>query len=168
MSISYQPQNGRPVVRSIQVTPQWVANTVKTAATQPAAPVSYSVTVTDSGDAGTPTSVGTPSRNINRSGTPQLFISWQADDPDSDKLIYSVWYRAEDEYMWKLLKRDIAENTLLQEARSCRRALLLPCRRLGPAGQQCRFGQGRRIDQPAGPGRSDPAATDAGHSAPHR
>jgi hypothetical protein len=116
VSISYQPQNGRPVVRSIQVTPQWIANTQKTAAAQPAAPVSYSVTVTDSGDSGTPTSGGTPTQNINRSGTPQLFIAWQADDPENDKLVYSVWYRAEDEYMWKMLKRDLNENTLLQEA----------------------------------------------------
>ncbi|MBI5083194.1 MAG: hypothetical protein HZB13_01150 [Acidobacteria bacterium] len=115
VSVSYQPQNGRPVVRSIQVTPQWVAAAQKTAAAASPAPVSYSITVTDSGDAAG-TSSGTPTQNVNRSGSPQLFISWQADDPDSDKLVYTLSYRAEDERDWKQLKADLAENTLMQEA----------------------------------------------------
>jgi hypothetical protein len=115
VSLSYQPQNGRPVVRSIQVTPQWVAAAGK-AAVQAPAPVSYSITVTDSGDAGGATSSGTPTQNINRSGGQQLYISWQADDPDNDKLVYSVWYRAEDEREWKLLKDNHQENVLVQEA----------------------------------------------------
>ncbi|QOY86874.1 Vgb family protein [Paludibaculum fermentans] len=115
VSVSYQPQNGRPVVRSVQVTPQWVASAQKTAAAAPQTPISYSITVTDSGDAGTATSSGTPTQNISRSGTPQLFIAWQADDPDGDKLIYSLWYRAEDEVTWKLLKSEIADNTYMQE-----------------------------------------------------
>nr|WP_321476434.1 hypothetical protein [uncultured Paludibaculum sp.] len=115
VSLSYQPQNGRPVVRSVQVTPQWVASTQKTAAAAPQTPISYSITVTDSGDAGTATSSGTPTQNISRSGIPQLFIAWQADDPDGDKLVYSLWYRAEDEANWKLLKSEINDNTYMQE-----------------------------------------------------
>lgn len=115
VSVSYQPQNGRPVVRSVQVTPQWVASAQKTAAAAPQTPVSYSITVTDSGDSGAATSSGTPTQNISRSGTPQLFIAWQADDPDGDKLIYSLWYRAEDEQTWKLLKSEISDNTYMQE-----------------------------------------------------
>jgi sugar lactone lactonase YvrE len=115
VSVSYQPQNGRPVVRSVQVTPQWVASAQKTAAAAPQTPISYSITVTDSGDSGTATSSGTPTQNISRSGTPQLFIAWQADDPDGDKLIYSLWYRAEDEQTWKLLKSEISDNTYMQE-----------------------------------------------------
>lgn len=116
VSLSYQPQNGRPVVRSVQVTPQWVASAAKTAATTaPQAPIAYSITVTDSGDAGTATSPGTPTQNINRSGVPQLFIAWQADDPEGDKLVYSLWYRAEDENNWKLLKSEITDNSYMQE-----------------------------------------------------
>lgn len=115
VSVSYQPQNGRPVVRSVQVTPQWVPSAQKAAVAAPQTPISYSITVTDSGDAGTATSNGTPTQNINRSGTPQLFIAWQADDPDGDKLVYSLWYRAEDEENWKLLKSEINDNTYMQE-----------------------------------------------------
>ena len=117
VAVSYQPQNSRPVVRSVQVTTQWVAATQKgISAPAPAAPISYSITVTDSGDAANTPSSGTPTQNINRSGAPQLFISWQADDPDNDRLLYSVFYRAEDERDWKLLKFDLSDNTYLHDA----------------------------------------------------
>jgi len=116
VAVSYQPQNSRPVVRSVQVTPQWVPTPQKSAAPAQPAPVAYSITVTDSGDAGSGTSSGTPTQSVSRSGVPQLFISWQADDPDNDRLIYALYYRAEDEHEWKLLKPDLAENTLMQES----------------------------------------------------
>ncbi len=117
VSLSYQPQNSRPVVRSVQVTTQWAAATAKSAsAPAPAAPISYSITVTDSGDAANAPSGGTPTQTINRSGAPQLFISWQADDPDSDRLLYAVSYRAEDEREWKTLKVELLDNTYLHDA----------------------------------------------------
>ncbi|GIU74427.1 MAG: hypothetical protein KatS3mg004_1514 [Bryobacteraceae bacterium] len=117
VAISYQPQNGRPVVRSIQVTPQWAAAQTKpaTAAQSSSSSVSYSITVTDTGDAGQSTSSGTPTQTVSRTGTQQIYISWQADDPDGDPLIYSVYYRGEDEREWKLLKADFRENTLQQD-----------------------------------------------------
>ncbi|MBI4893774.1 MAG: hypothetical protein HY821_24360 [Acidobacteria bacterium] len=116
VALSYQPRNGRPTVRSVQVTPQWVASQQKAATPAAAAPTSFSITVTDSGDAASPTSAGTPTQTVNRSGSPQLYISGQADDPDGDKLTYAVYYRAEDEREWKLLKADLTDNTLLQDA----------------------------------------------------
>ena len=115
VSLSYQPQNGRPVVRSVQVTTQWVAATQKGSSPAPA-PVSYSITVTDSGESAGAPSAGTPTQNITRSGSPQLFISWQADDPDNDRLLYSISYRAEDERDWKLLKFDLVDNTYTHDA----------------------------------------------------
>lgn len=116
VAVSYQPQNGRPVVRSIQVTPQWTAVQAKPAAPSQPASVAYSITVTDSGDAGQSTSSGTPTQTVSRSGMQQLYLSWQADDPDGDTLLYSLYYRGEDEREWKLLKADIRENTFQQEA----------------------------------------------------
>jgi hypothetical protein len=115
VAVSYQPQNGRPVVRTIQVTPQWIAAQAKpsTPAQQPS--VAYSITVTDSGDAGQTTSAGTPTQTVSRTGTQQLYISWQADDPDGDTLIYSLYYRGEDEHEWKLLKADLRENSFQQD-----------------------------------------------------
>lgn len=115
VGITYQPQNTRPAVRSISVTPQWTALPGKTVAGAPAT-AAYSITVTDSGDAAAATSAGTPTQAVERSGHPQIVISWQADDPDSDKLVYGVYFRGEDERVWKPLKENLTENTLLQDA----------------------------------------------------
>ena len=40
-------------------------------------------------------------------------ITWQAEDPDGDQLLYSLYFRGEDEREWKLAKGDLSENTLL-------------------------------------------------------
>jgi hypothetical protein len=40
-------------------------------------------------------------------------VTWQADDPDGDRLLYSLYFRGEDEKEWKLLRANIAENSLL-------------------------------------------------------
>jgi sugar lactone lactonase YvrE len=115
VAVSYQPQNGRPVVRSIQVTPQWAAAQAKPAAPAQQSSVAYSITVTDTGDTGQSTSSGTPTQTVSRTGMQQLYLSWQADDPDGDTLIYSLYYRGEDEREWKLLKADLRENTFQQD-----------------------------------------------------
>jgi sugar lactone lactonase YvrE len=116
VSISFQPQNNRPTVRSVQVTPQWIPTAQKPAQPQQAqAQTSYSITVTDSGDAQA-AATGTPTQNLARSGSPQLYVSWQADDPDGDRLVFALYYRAEDEREWKLIKADLTENIFQQEA----------------------------------------------------
>jgi sugar lactone lactonase YvrE len=115
VALSYQPQNGRPVVRSIQVTPQWAAAQAKPAAPAQQSSVAYSITVTDSGDTSQSTSSGTPTQTVSRTGMQQLYLSWQADDPDGDTLIYTLYYRGEDERDWKLLKADLRENTFQQD-----------------------------------------------------
>ena len=43
-------------------------------------------------------------------------IYWQADDPDGDRLIYSLYFRGEDETRWKLMRANMAENTFLIDA----------------------------------------------------
>ncbi len=120
VSLSYQPQNNRPVVRSITVAPQWVAAPQRSAAAQassgPASP--FSVTVTDSGDSGPATTSGTPTQQINRGGVLQLFLSWQADDPDNDRLVYTLQVRGEGEREWKTLKAELTDNTYTLEADS--------------------------------------------------
>ena len=71
----------------------------------------YSITVTDTGEASTP--AGTPTQTLSHGSGSQIQITWQADDPDGDRLIYSLYFRGEDETEWKLLRANIAENTLL-------------------------------------------------------
>jgi hypothetical protein len=43
--------------------------------------------------------------------TPQITLTWQAEDPDGDRLVYTTYFRGEDEQEWKLLKANLHENT---------------------------------------------------------
>jgi hypothetical protein len=109
VSLAYLPQNNPPVVRSINVTMQANAQAaLKSTATSTAA---YTVTVTDTGESSTP--AGTPTQTLSHGAGSQVQINWQADDPDGDRLLYSLYFRGEGEKQWKLLRANIAENTLL-------------------------------------------------------
>ncbi len=113
VTIAYLPQNTPPNVRSINVTAVSGSSKSGPSATA-AATASYAITVTDSGDA--PATAGTPSQTLSRIPGQQVQIFWQADDPDGDKLIYSLYFRGEDESRWKLLKANMPENTYLLDA----------------------------------------------------
>ena len=52
-----------------------------------------------------------PPRPSRAPGAEQLQIAWQADDPDGDRLAYSLYFRGEDEREWKLLKSDLFDNS---------------------------------------------------------
>ncbi len=99
-----------PSIRSITVSAQAApASAAKSASAS--ASSAFSITVTDTGDA--TSAVGTQAQTLSRPAGQQLQISWQADDPDGDKLSYSLYFRGEDEREWKLLRADISENTYL-------------------------------------------------------
>ena len=111
VSAAYAPQNTPPSVRSINVSTVQKAGTI-TAAASPSAPTSaFSITVTDTGEA-SQTSSGTPTQTLTRTPQLQTQISWQADDPDSDRLVYALYFRGEDEQEWKLLRSNLFENML--------------------------------------------------------
>ena len=110
VSVAYLPQNNPPVVRSISVTMQPNSGAaLKSAASSTSA--AYSVTVTDTGETSTP--AGTPTQALSHGSASQVQITWQADDPDGDRLLYSLYFRGEDEKEWKLLRANIPENSLL-------------------------------------------------------
>jgi sugar lactone lactonase YvrE len=106
VNVAFLPQNMPPTVRSINVSAQPAKSAVNAAA-------SYSVTVTDSGDASAAT--GASSQMLSRGAGQQIQVAWQADDPDGDKLLYSLYFRGEDEHEWKLLRANMTENTYLLE-----------------------------------------------------
>lgn len=112
VSAAYAPQNTPPSVRSITVgTVPKAAGTVA-ASSAPAAPASaFSITVTDTGES-PQTSSGTPTQTVTHGPQTQTQISWQADDPDSDRLVYTLYFRGEDEQEWKLLRGNLFENML--------------------------------------------------------
>jgi hypothetical protein len=108
VTIAYLPQNSPPSLRSITVSAQPApASAAKGASSN--ASSAFSITVTDTGDA--TSAVGTSAQTLSRPAGQQILISWQADDPDGDKLSYSLWFRGEEEREWKLLRTDINENT---------------------------------------------------------
>jgi sugar lactone lactonase YvrE len=109
VSIAYLPQNTPPVIRSISVTMQ--SNSSQKAATATSAPAAYSITVTDTGETSSP--AGTPTQTLSHGSGSQIQVTWQADDPDGDRLLYSLYFRGEDEKQWKLLRANVPENSLL-------------------------------------------------------
>ncbi len=113
VTLAYLPENTPPVVRSITVTSQLASSSAaaKAAASQAQAAASYTVTATDTPDAAATTSAGTPTQPVARPAAERLQITWQADDPDGDRLSYSLYFRGEDEREWKLLKSNLSENT---------------------------------------------------------
>lgn len=82
--VAYLPQNSPPVVKSIVA--------AGAAATKPAS------------------SDSTPVGTIAHGGGQQIQVVWQADDPDGDRLIYSLYFRGEDESQWKLLRANLTET----------------------------------------------------------
>jgi hypothetical protein len=109
VTLAYLPQNSPPIVRSINVTLQMApASAFKGSQQQAISP--YTVTVTDTGDASASAPAGTPTQTLSRAAAQQISISWQAEDPDGDRLVYNLYFRADDERRWMLLKGDLHEN----------------------------------------------------------
>ncbi len=111
--LPYLPQNTPPVIRSLTVSSIVGTNPAKTGSTTPSSSSAYSITVTDTGEAPAASTATAGSQTVSRLQTSQTQISWQADDPDGDKLVYSVYFRAEDEKQWQLIRSRMFENTLL-------------------------------------------------------
>jgi hypothetical protein len=110
VNLAYLPQNNPPAIRSISVSMQTGSAQKTTAATGSTA-AAYSITVTDTGETSTP--AGTPTQTLSHGSGSQVQVTWQADDPDGDRLLYSLYFRGEGEKEWKLLRANIAENSLL-------------------------------------------------------
>lgn len=112
VTLAYLPQNSPPVLKSINVITQSVATPQTGKSSTSSTP--YSVTVTDGADAAT--SAGTPTQTLPRASAQQITITWVAEDPDSDRLVYSIYFRGEDETQWKLLRANTHENSITFDA----------------------------------------------------
>jgi hypothetical protein len=111
VTLAYLPRNSPPVIKSVNISSQAVA----TQARQSVSSANYSVTVTDSGDVSS-NSTGTSTQTLPRAFTQQVTISWQADDPDGDRLVYNVDFRGEGEMQWKVLKTATHDTSLSFDA----------------------------------------------------
>lgn len=110
VTLAYLPQNSPPVIRSIQAVLQTSAVSPAKQPASQAPSTSFSITVTDTGEPAPTTSSGTPTQVLTRPAGRQLSIFWQAEDPDNDRLVYSLYFRGEDETEWKLLKGDLYQT----------------------------------------------------------
>jgi sugar lactone lactonase YvrE len=111
VTIAYLPQNTPPNIRSISVTTQ-AQSTVKTAtAGSSSTNTAFTVNVTDTGEA--PPAAGTSAQTLSRIAGQQIQVSWQADDPENDRLTFSLYFRGQDERDWKLIRANMTENTFL-------------------------------------------------------
>jgi len=115
VTLAYLPQNSPPVLKSINVVTQAVANTQTVKAPSQSSSGAFTVTVSDSGDSSN-TSAGTPTQTLQRAATVQMTVTWQAEDPDGDRLVYNLYFRGDDESQWKLLKAEMHENSLTFDA----------------------------------------------------
>jgi hypothetical protein len=113
VAVPYLPQNTAPNVRSLTVTSIVGTNTAKSAPSATTSGSAYTVTVTDTGEPPAATTSSTAPQTVSRLQTTQTQISWQADDSDGDKLLYSVYFRPEDGKTWQLIRNRMFENTLL-------------------------------------------------------
>jgi hypothetical protein len=112
VSLAYLPQNNPPQVRSINVTTQAAAasSSQKTPVAS-STTAAYSITVTDTGESSV--AAGTPTQTLTHGTGSQIQVTWQADDPDGDRLVYSLYFRGEEEKEWKLLRANMSENSML-------------------------------------------------------
>jgi sugar lactone lactonase YvrE len=113
VSLAYLPQNTAPVIRSILVVPTQTSAAVAgpSPSAGPSAAADFSVTVTDTGASSAATNPGTPTTTLSRGAIQSQVtsISWQAEDPDGDKLSARVSFRPEGQSGWILLKENLTD-----------------------------------------------------------
>ncbi len=62
------------------------------------------------------TSAGTSTQTLTRASAQQITVTWQAEDPDGDRLVYALYFRGDDETQWKLFKGDLHEASVTFDA----------------------------------------------------
>jgi len=117
ITLAYLPQNSPPVVKSISVISQATLTPQSTKPSSGSSSAAYSVTVSgDTADTTAATSAGTPTQTLTRAASQQITVSWQAEDPDGDRLVYSLYFRAEEETQWMLLRAGTHDTSLTFDA----------------------------------------------------
>ncbi|HLK67600.1 MAG TPA: hypothetical protein VKU19_29390 [Bryobacteraceae bacterium] len=112
VTLAYLPQNSPPVMKSVNVTTQATAVSPATKSASTATSGAYTVTVSDSGDVSSSSSAGTSTLTLLRASSQQITVSWQAEDPDGDRLVYTVYFRSEDATQWMILKSGLHESSV--------------------------------------------------------
>jgi hypothetical protein len=109
VTVAYLPRNSAPVIKNLSVVSQ------SAAAAQPKAAAAVVVGDTDTGGA-SGAAGATATQTLPKASNNQIVIAWQAEDADGDRLSYKLYFRAEDEREWKLLKGDLHEASATFDA----------------------------------------------------
>jgi sugar lactone lactonase YvrE len=112
VTLAYLPQNSPPIVRNINVITQSAPASQAAKSTSTGSTAAFSVTVSDTGESSASTSAGTPTLTLPRAASQQITVSWQAEDPDNDRLVYNIYFRSEDGTQWMVLKSGMRENSI--------------------------------------------------------
>jgi hypothetical protein len=115
ITLAYLPQNSPPVVKSISVISQATLTTQSTKSPSNSS-AAYSVTVNGDSTDSSASSGSTPTQTLTRAASQQITVSWQADDPDGDRLVYNLYFRAEDETQWMMLRSGTHDTSLTFDA----------------------------------------------------
>ena len=114
VTVAYLPQNSPPVVSSVTVSTQPAS---RQRSPPSASSDASSVTVTASADPASPASTQVLSRSPNS----QIAVTWQADDPDGDRLVYDVSFRGADQTQWIPLRTGTHDSYVSFRCRYVRR-----------------------------------------------
>ncbi len=116
LTVAYLPQNGAPKVQSVSVASQLKAaaqgGVAASQAAATAATSAYTITVSASGDEDSSAGpAGSTVASTSRLVEPVVQVTWEAEDPDGDTMVYELAYRAEDETQWKVAAKELRETT---------------------------------------------------------
>lgn len=103
VTVSYLNQNLPPEIRSLKVS----------TGGERTGPSGASSSGSAGGASATSTGFGPPPPEPRPK--PSVIISWQADDPNGDQLVYSLYLKATDEREWHLLKNQLHETSFTLE-----------------------------------------------------
>lgn len=100
VTVSYVNQNLPPEIRTLSVSASGERTSPTGGASISAGSMGQGITVAAGGNM----AFGAPQGPANPKGKAPITISWQADDPNGDQLIFSLYVRATDEQEWHLVK----------------------------------------------------------------
>ncbi|MEZ5363114.1 MAG: hypothetical protein R2748_12425 [Bryobacterales bacterium] len=113
--VSYLPQNEAPEISSVTVRPEAADSSSSSSGASSSSSgdssAAYSITVSASGDSSISSSASsTQEAKVGGGSGRNLAVEWQAQDPNGDELVSTVWFRGEGEQDWKLLKEDVEKS----------------------------------------------------------
>lgn len=114
VTVSYLNQNLPPQIHSLNVsTGGDRTGPIGTMSYAGASPIG-SVTIAP----GTTMSFASPAASASGAGKSPATLSWQADDPNGDQLVYSLYVKSEDEQEWHLVKDKLHQSSYTLEPQS--------------------------------------------------